>query len=104
MTLSNPTPDLFSSELLAVRKLLLAQAEIRAILAMDMPWKDKYDLIFADRRSGVVYSAFAQLNLSFEWPDPDLDYEDDARAFAHALDERMTQIGPLAALCHSATA
>ena len=102
------TPDysqhhLFRSERPDLESLLLAQAEVRAAIALDIPWKDRYDLVFADRRAGAARESFERLLLDFDWADPDMDYEDDALAFSRALDARIAELAPLFALAFSAS-
>ncbi len=68
--------------------------QVRAVVASNISWDDKYDLIFNPRCSRKVFAAFRELNLRFEYYDPDSDYEDDVRAFANAFEERMTALEP----------
>ncbi len=52
----------------------------KKIIASDLPWNEKYNMIFSDEVSG---------QFSLDYYDPDMDYEDDVRAFMSALEEHM---------------
>ncbi len=52
----------------------------KRIVASDLPWNEKYDMIFSNEISG---------NFNFDWYDPDMDYEDDVLAFMSAFDKHM---------------
>jgi hypothetical protein len=52
----------------------------KIIVSSELKWDEKYDLIFSDEISN---------NFSFEWYDPDLDYEDDVLAYMRGFDEYM---------------
>ncbi len=54
------------------------------ILASNISWDAKYDLIFSDEISRQT---------NFEWCDPDMDYEDDIRAFMRGFDRYMSDLG-----------
>lgn len=50
------------------------------IIDSDLCWGDKYNMIFSEEISDKV---------SFEWLDPDMDYEDDVLAFMDGFDTFM---------------
>jgi hypothetical protein len=50
------------------------------IVASDLEWDKKYDMIFSEEVSRKV---------SFDWNDPDCGYEDDVRAFMEGFDRYM---------------
>ena len=52
----------------------------KRIIASDLEWEDKYDMIFSDEISKKV---------NFNWYDPDTSYEEDVLAFMSAFDEYM---------------
>jgi hypothetical protein len=52
----------------------------KRIIASDLEWKQKYYLIFSEDISDKV---------KFDWCDPDMDYEDDVRAWMDGFDEHM---------------
>lgn len=52
----------------------------KRIVASDLDWSDKYDMIFSEEISRKV---------NFDWLDPDCDYEDDVRAFMIGFDAYM---------------
>lgn len=56
------------------------QKRAKRIIASDLDWEEKYNLIFSDDMSCKV---------KFEWYDPDMDYEDDVRAWMDGFDEYM---------------
>lgn len=57
-------------------------------------WAIAFDLLFADPVMGRANTIFSQLGVSFEFYDPDTDYEDDARAFQQALALRVDELRP----------
>lgn len=52
----------------------------KRIVDSDLNWRDKFDMIFSEEIS---------LKFDFEWFDPDMDYEDDVKAFMSCFDEYM---------------
>lgn len=61
----------------------------------NLTWHDKYSQVFCEHGSTRVHSLFKQLNLSFDYCDPDTGYQQDAMAFYDALKERMVKLEPL---------
>jgi hypothetical protein len=62
-------------------------------------WKRCFELVFNEACSGRIRTLLDQLNLSFSYCDPDMDYEDDVRAYGDALSRLKDEITPfLAAL------
>lgn len=59
---------------------------ISSIYYSDIPWEDKYRLIF----EGGLCKKFRALAPGFSWYDPDASYEDDVRAFCWAAEEYVT--------------
>lgn len=59
--------------------------EIADIYYSDLSWEAKYDLIFGPRLS----QSFCKIARSFDWCDPDADYEDDVSAFFYAAKNYM---------------
>lgn len=58
----------------------------------DVDWEMKYDLIFSKEVSRRIFDLFGELNIRFEYYDPDTSYEDDLRAFSSALEEKMEEL------------
>ena len=54
----------------------------KRIVASSLSWKEKYDMIFSSDVSDKV---------DFDWYDPDMDYEDDVRAFMVGFQEYMVK-------------
>ncbi len=52
----------------------------KKIIASGLDWEEKYNLIFSDEISSKV---------KFDWNDPDMDYEDDVKAWMIGFDEHM---------------
>lgn len=56
----------------------------------DLDWEEKYDQIF-----GGISTLLIKMNFHFHYYDPDMDYEDDVRAYNDALQfvvkERLEQ-------------
>ena len=75
--------------------ILSLNQQVQWTVASAMSWEDKYDLIFNQNCSRKVFAAFSELNLRFDYYDPDADYEDDVLAFANALKARIEELAPL---------
>ena len=59
----------------------------RKIVASNLSWEEKYNLIFSPEICGKT---------EFDWNDPDMDYEDDVMSYmdsfdAHLLHEQINQ-------------
>ena len=52
----------------------------KIIIASELSWKDKFNLIFSEEIS---------LKFNFDWLDLDLDYKDDVLAFMEGFDKYM---------------
>ena len=52
----------------------------KRIIASDLNWEQKYDLIFSDDMS---------MKVKFDWCDPDMDYEDDVMAWMDGFNRHM---------------
>lgn len=60
-------------------------------------WKRCFEFVFSDQCSTRIRALLDQLNISFDWYDPDMDYEDDVRAYANALMRLKAEITPFLA-------
>ena len=61
-------------------------------------WKRCFEFVFSDQYSTRIRALLDQLNISFDWYDPDMDYEDDVRAYANALVQLKSEIAPFLAV------
>ncbi len=68
------------------------QAHLNAVLASALPWDAKYRQVFSDACSGNIYHLLKEMGERLEYYDPDADYEDDVRAFASAVDDKLEQL------------
>lgn len=59
------------------------------IVASDMSWEQKYDLIFNQEMSKEVFAWFKNFGFPMDYYDPDSSYEEDVCAFMHAFDESV---------------
>lgn len=55
----------------------------------DLGDEEKYDMIFSDKISLQVAPLFKELNVCFEYCDPDTSYDEDVRAFISALESEL---------------
>jgi hypothetical protein len=62
---------------MGIHTLVKIYQKARQILESELSWEKKYDLIFSEEISKQV---------SFDWCDPDMDYEDDVKAFMSAFE------------------
>lgn len=58
-------------------------------------WELKYALIFSENGSQRVISALQDINIHFDWYDPDTSYEEDVRSFSSELDRVVRQLGTI---------
>lgn len=58
----------------------------------DLDEEKKYDMIFSEKISRQVYSLFNEINVRFEYYDPDTSYEEDVNAFVSALEREVDQL------------
>lgn len=61
-------------------------------------WRTCYNLVFSDRYSGRIGQLRDELNLSLDYADPDMDYDDDVLAYASALADLRQRIAPFLAV------
>lgn len=61
------------------------------IIDSPIEWSTKYDLIFSDAIKGAI----DEIGIWINWVDPDMDYEDDVRAYFGALEEKAKELKPL---------
>lgn len=58
----------------------------------NISWKTKYELIFSSNISTKIFFCFKELGVSFHYYDPDTSYEEDVKAFAYALRDKMQEL------------
>lgn len=56
------------------------------------PWAIAYGLVFSKNCSQRAHALFKQLNVDFDYYDPDTSYEEDVEAFASALNNSCEHI------------
>ena len=56
-------------------------------------WQCKYSLVFSDEIAGGIRRILQAYSLRMEWYDPDMDYEDDVRAYVSALRGLQQELG-----------
>lgn len=67
-------------------------ATVEQIVGSTADWKTKYDLVFSDNVCVRIRQLLDELGCSLNYYDPDTTYEEDLRAYADALKEKMVQI------------
>ena len=70
-----------------ITKLLRIVNQAERIIAAEISWRTKYDLVFSDDIAGAV----RDLNIRLEWYDPDTSYEEDVLAYMSAIRERADE-------------
>lgn len=60
-------------------------------------WRTAYDLVFNRSNNKAMWTCLRQLNLDFDWYDPDTSYEEDVQAFASALKGLKKRLEPFMA-------
>ena len=64
--------------------LLAAIRRVECCVESSASWERKFEAVFAAYQDTIV-PLLSATGLTFDWCDPDMDYEDDVRAFAAAL-------------------
>lgn len=59
-------------------------------------WHMTYNLVFSDNCSSLAYDLMKELNISFDYYDPDTTYQEDVEAFAQALNSTCRAAAQLA--------
>jgi hypothetical protein len=68
--------------------------EIVGVAQKTGDWETAYDLIFSNVIINAARVLIKDLNLSFEYYDPDTSYRDDVMAYTNALDRFITEKKP----------
>lgn len=66
-------------------KLLMLIYKMDKIVNSEIDEKLKYNLVFSKNISDKIYKIFKELNISFDYYDPDSSYEEDVLAFYQAV-------------------
>lgn len=61
---------------------------IQRIVDSPIEWSTKYDLVFSE----AVSESIKETGIRIDWSDPDMDYEDDVRAYFGALEEKANEL------------
>lgn len=72
-----------------------AITEVYEVANSEMLWKRKFELIFSDSISEQVRKWLNELELSFDWYDPDTSYEEDVKAYVRGLEDLERELGKL---------
>lgn len=62
----------------------------------DVDWELKFDLVFSPDVSRRIFQIFDELNVSFDYYDPDTSYEEDVLALSTALEQKIQEIKKVA--------
>lgn len=74
------------------QQLVSLNIKVQRLIEEEIDWEMKYDLIFSKDISRKVFDLFEELNLKLDYYDPDSSYEEDIKAFAYALDDKMKEL------------
>lgn len=74
------------------QELLIINNKIQKLIDENVSWEIKYDLVFCENVSRRVFTLLKELNVSFDYYDPDTSYEEDLMAFANALKEKLEKL------------
>lgn len=84
-----------------IDKLLTIQKELNAIVDLpeeNLSWQSKFELVFSPNYSRKFMDLIKELNLSFDYYDPDCDYVDDVLAFISAMNNTMSEVQSLSVI------
>jgi maltooligosyltrehalose synthase len=71
-----------------ILRFIMLTNQARHIMNSGADWSTKFDLIFSDD----ICIAITNLNIPFDWNDPDSGYEDDVRAFVNAITDKSREL------------
>jgi hypothetical protein len=78
------------------QELVILNKKIQQLIKeKEVSWEVKYNLIFSKEIFRRIFDLFKELNLTFEYYDPDTSYEEDLTAFAFALEEKMQELSKI---------
>lgn len=78
------------------KELLILDEKVQRLMdEKEVDWETKFDLIFSKHVSRRIFSLFKELNINFDYYDPDGSYEEDVKAFRSALDEKMKDLSKI---------
>lgn len=79
--------------LLALKDLVRLNTKVQKIVdTKNVDWQVKYDLIFSKNISTKIFQLFKEVNISFDYYDPDTTYEEDIKAFSSAFKEKIEDV------------
>lgn len=67
----------------------------RLVSENEIDWELKYDTIFSPNISRKVFALMKELNVSFDYYDPDTSYEEDIKAFSDALKDKVQELSKI---------
>lgn len=73
-------------------ELINLNEKVQRLITEDINWEIKYDLIFSENVSRKVFNLMKELNIRFDYYDPDTSYEEDSLAFSNALNEKVEEL------------
>lgn len=83
--------ELFDINVFVQHAMVVARDPARTNQDRD-PWSTAYGLVFSKTCSRRAQELFKELNIDFDYYDPDTSYEEDVEAFALALNNSCEQI------------
>lgn len=75
----------------SVKLLKILANDVNTVIKSELEWEEKYDLIFSDTLSSRIYETLKNINIRFDYYDPDTSYEEDAVAFSNGLNNFLTE-------------
>lgn len=101
---ANTLPDDLSAAPVTELRALFERVENLIKVAAGRPetdydrWKRCFELVFCDQCSTRIRALLNELNISFDWCDPDMSYDDDVQAYGSALMRLKDEITPFLAV------
>ncbi len=65
--------------------------DVKTVINSELEWEIKYNIVFSETLSGKIYKELENIDVKFDYYDPDTDYEDDVRAFANGLNNFLEE-------------
>lgn len=81
---------------MSYQKLVKLNQKIQNLIQENnISWETKYELIFSENISRKIFTYFKEMNISFDYYDPDTSYEEDVKAFAYAVNNKVIELSQI---------
>lgn len=61
----------------------------------NISWETRYEIIFSSQVSKQIFTYFKEIGIVFDYYDPDTSYEEDVKAFADAVNDKIVELSTI---------